>query len=355
MSAPGLCDSPDDVLQLIFKYLRLGCLITGVYNGDAIIGSNRVPNALELSSLACTCHEMHELLRAEIHATLRRCESQLAERAFKNQSLESRWHECVLPQVKLHNFGCAVLARLVQGGSAPHLTRLELVNNQIGDDGAKHLFGALSTAGVAPKLRLLALSYNHVGDKAMPALAAALVVHPSLETLHLQRNRIADGLVDVASALLRHRKSGACGKLRTLVAHHNMLTDLSFFAMASLLRADKCTSLPSLRCLDLSANRASHAGQQAVADACLDGNNRTLLLWYLFCGIPVWPAGRVRVRTANGGALFCRARRQITVLRLDTPELCMAPVPVKDREAAGPPRHYRFQTQRTTLSESRIC
>ena len=192
-------------------------------------------------------------------------------------------------------------------------------------------------------------------DKAMPALAAALVVHTSLETLHLQRNRISDGLVDVASALLRHRKSGACGKLRTLVAHHNMLTDLSFFAMASLLRADKCTSLPSLRCLDLSANRASHAGQQAVADACLDGNNRTLLLWYLFCGIPVWPAGRVRVRTANGGALFCRARRQITVLRLDTPELCMAPVPVKDREAAGPPRHYRFQTQRTTLSESRIC
>ena len=103
-----------------------------------------------------------------------------------------------------------MLARLVQGGSAPHLARLELVNNQIGDDGAKHLFGALSTAGVAPK-RLLALSYNHVGDKAMPALAAALVVHPSLETLHLQRNRISDGLVDVASALLRHRKSGACG------------------------------------------------------------------------------------------------------------------------------------------------
>ena len=68
----------------------------------------------------------------------------------------------------------AQLAEVLASGAAPRLEKLNLDDNEIGDEGCKALAAALGKEGAAPRLETLGLCIKKIGDEGCKALAAAL-------------------------------------------------------------------------------------------------------------------------------------------------------------------------------------
>ena len=82
---------------------------------------------------------------------------------------------------------------------------LELWGNNIGDEGAKALAGAIGASG---SLATLDIGYNNIGDAGAKELAGAIGASGSLATLFLGNNKIGDaGATAIADAI------GASGSL----------------------------------------------------------------------------------------------------------------------------------------------
>ena len=108
----------------------------------------------------------------------------------------------------------------------PHLVRLDLSYNVIGDAGVQHLTSAWSD-GAMPHLVRLDLSYNVIGDAGCVALTGSSGLG-ALEALALWRNQIGDAGVHALGRGLAARR------------------------------------LPSLQRLHLDYNRFSHSAAEAV-------------------------------------------------------------------------------------------
>ena len=137
------------------------------------------------------------------------------------------------------------------------LTRLELYNNRIGDDGAKAIAEALKVNAV---LTILDLGMNNIGDGGAKAIAEALKVKVVLTTLGLYKNSIGpEGAIAIAEAL----KVNAM--LTNLRLDSNKIGDDGAEAIAEALKVNVV-----LTNLSLGLNRIGNAGGEALLDAVKD-------------------------------------------------------------------------------------
>ena len=90
------------------------------------------------------------------------------------------------------------------------LTTLDLLSNDVGDEGAGRLAAALATNSI---LITLDLSSNQVGDEGAARLAEALAINSSLTTLDLWNNEVGDEAV---------------GRLAEALATNSSLTQVHF-------------------------------------------------------------------------------------------------------------------------------
>ena len=118
------------------------------------------------------------------------------------------------------------------------LTTLDLLSNDVGDEGAGRLAAALATNSI---LITLDLSSNQVGDEGAARLAEALAINSTLTTLDLYKNQVGDegaGRLAVALATnsslttldLWNNEVGdeAVGRLAEALATNSSLTQVHF-------------------------------------------------------------------------------------------------------------------------------
>ena len=134
------------------------------------------------------------------------------------------------------------------------LTNLGLVNNNIGDEGAKALAAALRVNAV---LKSLDVGGNEIGDEGAAAIAEALQGNEVLTNLNLTDNDIHNEGATVIAEALRGN-----GVLTTLVLLRNNIGDEGAKALASALRVNGV-----LKSIDLRLNNLGDEGEKAIRDA----------------------------------------------------------------------------------------
>eukprot|EP00941_MAST-03F_sp_MAST-3F-sp1_P002214 g2214.t1 len=129
-------------------------------------------------------------------------------------------------------FLAPIIKRLKEGERSPDLICLRIGGRELGDDGAKHLAGAIHGN---TNLEQLDLTYNGIGDDGTLALAAALL----------------DGAV-----------TGCMPLFRLSLRHNRFIGDEGAIALASVLESSR-----TLTDVDISMNRIADAGASAIANA----------------------------------------------------------------------------------------
>jgi Ran GTPase-activating protein (RanGAP) involved in mRNA processing and transport len=129
-----------------------------------------------------------------------------------------------------------------------------LDENNIGDDGAKALAGALKTNKA---LQILYLDDTNIGDDGAKALADALKTNKALQTLYLIANNMSDdGAVAMAEALKTNKA------LQKLDLDRNNIGDDGAKALADALKTNK-----ALQILHLCENNIGDDGAKALAES----------------------------------------------------------------------------------------
>lgn len=137
----------------------------------------------------------------------------------------------------------------------PHLTKLQLSSNQLGDAGVARLLRALADAKVG--LQVLDLSDNQLGGQGTEDAAAAAAATD-------EEQEETASLVHVARAL---RETQAGSRLEELWMSYNHLTDASLRTFADRVLAQG--RVPRLARLELESNGIGDAGIEALAGALL--------------------------------------------------------------------------------------
>ena len=146
------------------------------------------------------------------------------------------------------------------------LQTLILSNNQLGDDGAKEISKALPTNTT---LQTLVLSSNQIGDDGAKVLAVALETSTTLQTLNLENNQIGAGGAKALAVALKISTT-----LQTLHLENNKIGTEGAKALAQALKTNA-----TLKKLYLEYNQSGAGGAMALAQALK--TNATLQELYL--------------------------------------------------------------------------
>jgi patatin-like phospholipase/acyl hydrolase/Ran GTPase-activating protein (RanGAP) involved in mRNA processing and transport len=155
--------------------------------------------------------------------------------------------------------------RLLRNDST--LQQLNLVYNQIGEEGAEALAEALK---INSTLQWLVLNSNQIGDAGTGTLAEALKVNRTLQQLNLNLNRIGDAGAKALAAALQVNST-----LQQLELHGNEIGEEGAKALAEALKVNR-----TLQRLDLWENKIGDAGAKVLAEALKkDSTLQQLDLW----------------------------------------------------------------------------
>ena len=167
----------------------------------------------------------------------------------------------------LQSLGCIEIAKLLPGNQHNQgfceLKILNLMNNNITDEGVKHLSTALTHTNC--KLNSLNLGYNKITDEAVKHLSTALThTNCKLNSLNLGFNKITDEAVKHLCTALTHTNC----KLNSLNLRHNKITDEGVKHLSTALTHTNC----KLNSLDLSGNNITDKGVKHLSTAMTHTN-----------------------------------------------------------------------------------
>ncbi|XP_029935752.1 NACHT, LRR and PYD domains-containing protein 12-like, partial [Myripristis murdjan] len=199
------------------------------------------------------CEVVASALKSNPHLTeLDLSENDLVDSEVKllSAGLESpncRLETLRLSDCRLTESSCASLVSALK--SNPHLTELDLSDNQLQDSAVKLLSAGLESPNCS--LKTLRLSHCSLSESSCASLASALKSNPHLTELDLSENQLQDSGVKLLSAGL---ESPNC-RLKTLRLTDCQVTDEGCASLASALKSN-----PHLTELDLSYNYLQDSG-----------------------------------------------------------------------------------------------
>uniref|UniRef100_A0A667XL66 NACHT domain-containing protein n=1 Tax=Myripristis murdjan TaxID=586833 RepID=A0A667XL66_9TELE len=260
-------------LVLIEKiYFRQSRVKRRQHDGDA--HSSSPLQYFKIRVFATHCEIVASALKSNPHLTeLDLSENQLKDSGVELLSAGLESPNCRLETLRLRRCSltescCASLASALK--SNPHLTELDLSVNLLQDSGVELLSAGLESPNC--RLKTLRLSHCRLTESSCASLASALKSNPHLTELDLSENQLQDSGVELLSAGL---KSPNC-RLKTL-RERDLILNLDLFYSSFRLRdcsltESSCASLasalksnPHLTELDLSENQLQDSGVELLS------------------------------------------------------------------------------------------
>ncbi|XP_029935057.1 NACHT, LRR and PYD domains-containing protein 12-like, partial [Myripristis murdjan] len=214
-----------------------------------------------------SCASLASALKSNPHLTeLDLSQNELQDSGVELLSALVESPNCSLKTLRLRHCSltkgsCASLASALK--SKPHLTELDLSENQLQDSGVKLLSAGLESPNC--RLKTLRLRYCRLTESSCASLASALKSNPHLTELDLSVNQLLDSGVKLLSAGL---ESPNC-RLKTLRLTDCWVTDEGCASLASALKSN-----PHLTELDLSVNQLKDSAVKLLSDLVESPNCR---------------------------------------------------------------------------------
>jgi hypothetical protein len=162
-------------------------------------------------------------------------------------------------QTRLGDVCLGAMCNSLDEGALPHVTKLHLQGNQIGEAGMRTFADALRR-GVLRRVQVLRLSGNQIGDDGLRALSEALGAGAlsDLTELYLNANGLSDtGMPPLAEAIKPKprerdpcRASGALSKCRVLTLASNRIERAGAAALAEVCRHGALSALERFLLVD---------------------------------------------------------------------------------------------------------